>query len=138
MKDAKIRLYVEHPLGEGQTLPLSRDQAHYLFGVMRLGTGDAVLVFNGQAGEWRATVQEAGKRGGTLRCEAARLPRSKPAGERAGVAQPTRRLSPSATNHARSGMAGGPGFWNRNLFPAGVERGGPRSGTAETQQHVRC
>ncbi|MDW4500396.1 16S rRNA (uracil(1498)-N(3))-methyltransferase [Sulfitobacter sp. D35] len=63
---AKIRLYVDHPLGQGQTFPLTREQAHYLFGVMRLGAGDAVLVFNGRDGEWRAEVAEAGKRGGTL------------------------------------------------------------------------
>src|SRR6056297_4272209 len=44
MKMAKIRLYVEHPLGRGQTIPLSRDQAHYLFGVMRQGVGDWVLL----------------------------------------------------------------------------------------------
>ena len=50
MADAKIRLYVDHPLGEGQTVPLDRDQAHYLFGVMRRGEGDAVLLFNGQKG----------------------------------------------------------------------------------------
>ncbi len=63
---AKIRLYVEHPLGPGQSVPLSRDQAHYLFGVMRQGVGDAVALFNGRDGEWLATVAEAGKRGGTL------------------------------------------------------------------------
>lgn len=68
MRNAKIRLYVDHPLGEGQTVPLNRDQAHYLFGVMRQGAGDAVLLFNGREGEWRAEVAEAGKRGGTLRC----------------------------------------------------------------------
>ena len=66
MKTAKIRLYVEHPLGQGQTIPLLRDQAHYLFGVMRQGVGDGVLVFNGRDGEWRAEVAEAGKRSGTL------------------------------------------------------------------------
>ena len=63
---AKIRLYVDHPLGQGQRVPLTRDQSHYLFGVMRLGQGDAVLLFNGRDGEWRAEVAEAGKRGGTL------------------------------------------------------------------------
>ena len=68
MKGAKVRLCVDHPLGAGQSVPLSRDQAHYLFGVMRLGMGDAVLVFNGQDGEWRADVVEAGKRGGALTC----------------------------------------------------------------------
>ncbi len=66
MTVAKIRLYVDHPLGQGQTIPLSRDQAHYLFNVMRLGPGDAVLVFNGRDGEWRADVAEAGKRAGVL------------------------------------------------------------------------
>ena len=66
MADTKIRLYVEQPLGEGQTIPLTRDQAHYLFGVMRRGVGDALAVFNGCDGEWRAEVREAGKRGGTL------------------------------------------------------------------------
>ena len=66
---AKIRLYVDHPLGPGQSVPLSRDQAHYLFGVMRRGPGDAVLLFNGQDGEWLARVAETGKRGGTLVAE---------------------------------------------------------------------
>ena len=69
MKDAKIRLYVEHDLGPGQSVVLSRDQAHYLFGVMRLSVGGQVLVFNGRDAEWRATVTEAGKRGGTLTCK---------------------------------------------------------------------
>lgn len=45
---------------------MNRDQGHYLFGVMRLGLGDAVLLFDGHTGEWHATVTEAGKRGGTL------------------------------------------------------------------------
>jgi 16S rRNA (uracil1498-N3)-methyltransferase len=37
MSRPKIRLHVEHPLGEGQTVDLSREQANYLFAVMRLG-----------------------------------------------------------------------------------------------------
>ena len=68
MKGAKVRLYVDHPLGQGQTVPLTREQAHYLFGVMRLGEGDAVLLFNGRDGEWRANVAQSGKKGGTLEC----------------------------------------------------------------------
>lgn len=67
--DAKIRLFVDHPLGEGQSVPLDRAQAHYLFGVMRQAVGGAVLLFNGCDGEWRAEIVEAGKRGGILRCE---------------------------------------------------------------------
>ncbi|WP_425099921.1 16S rRNA (uracil(1498)-N(3))-methyltransferase [Tropicibacter sp. S64] len=65
---AKIRLYVQHPLGEGQPVPLDQGQAHYLFGVMRLAVGDVVALFNGADGEWQAEVSEAGKRGGTLVC----------------------------------------------------------------------
>lgn len=68
LMNAKVRLYVEHPLGEGQPLPLSREQAHYLFGVMRLTRGDVVALFNGRDGEWQAEVTEAGKKGGTLTC----------------------------------------------------------------------
>ncbi len=64
----KIRLYVDHPLGQGQSVPLERDQAHYLFGVMRQQLGAQIALFNGRDGEWRAEVTEAGKRGGTLEC----------------------------------------------------------------------
>ncbi len=63
-----VRLYVDHPLGAGQTVPLTREQAHYLFGVMRLAQGAEVALFNGRDGEWRAEVAAAGKRGGTLSC----------------------------------------------------------------------
>ena len=75
---AKIRLYVEHPLGAGQTVPLGRDQAHYLFGVMRLAAGAAVALFNGKDGEWLAEVAEAGKRGGVLICRGQSAPQMNP------------------------------------------------------------
>jgi 16S rRNA (uracil1498-N3)-methyltransferase len=74
----KIRLYVDHPLGAAQTVALSRDQAHYLFGVMRLGPGAEVALFNGRDGEWRARVTEAQKRGGVLACEAQAAPLQTP------------------------------------------------------------
>jgi 16S rRNA (uracil1498-N3)-methyltransferase len=74
MQDAKVRLYVEQPLGPGQPVALSQPQAHYLFAVMRLVPGDAILLFNGRDGEWRARIAEAGKRGGTLQCEAMTRP----------------------------------------------------------------
>ncbi|APZ51568.1 16S rRNA (uracil(1498)-N(3))-methyltransferase [Salipiger abyssi] len=65
---AKVRLFVDHPLGAGQPVPLTREQAHYLFSVMRLGAGAEILLFNGQDGEWRAEISEAGKRGGEAVC----------------------------------------------------------------------
>ncbi|QDY69690.1 16S rRNA (uracil(1498)-N(3))-methyltransferase [Qingshengfaniella alkalisoli] len=68
MSVAKVRLFVDHPLGPEQTVPLERDQAHYLFGVMRLKPGDHVLLFDGQSGEWLAEVAQAGKRAGELHC----------------------------------------------------------------------
>ena len=69
MGNSNVRLYVEQSLGEGQSVALTREQAHYLFGVMRLGPGDTLSLFNGRDGEWRAAVSDAGKRGGLLSCE---------------------------------------------------------------------
>ena len=67
--EAKVRLFVDQPLGQGQAVALSADQAHYLFAVMRLGKGAVVALFNGRDGEWRAEVMEAAKRGGVLVCD---------------------------------------------------------------------
>jgi len=61
-----VRLYLDHPLGEGECVALTRDQAHYLFGVMRLAEGAALRVFDGVSGEYAAHVASAGKRGGAL------------------------------------------------------------------------
>ncbi|MCX7286433.1 MAG: 16S rRNA (uracil(1498)-N(3))-methyltransferase [Rhodobacterales bacterium] len=74
MQDAKIRLHVDHPLGDGQAVPLSPDQSHYLTGVMRLVAGAAILLFNGRDGEWRATLTVAGKRGAIVTCDAQTRP----------------------------------------------------------------
>jgi 16S rRNA (uracil1498-N3)-methyltransferase len=56
------RLYVPAPLSEAARLPLDAPQANYLGNVLRLGSGASVLVFNGHDGEWRATLESAGKR----------------------------------------------------------------------------
>lgn len=55
-------------MGAGQAVPLTESQAHYLFGVMRLGPGARVALFNGQDGEWTAEVAEAAKKRGVLVC----------------------------------------------------------------------
>ena len=78
MTRAKIRLYVDQPLGAGQLVALSQAQARYLFAVMRLGVGASVAVFNGRDGEWLAEVVEAGKRGGALACVAQSAPQRDP------------------------------------------------------------
>jgi 16S rRNA (uracil1498-N3)-methyltransferase len=63
---AKIRLFVDAPLGAEQSILMDRDQANYLFNVMRLSVGAFVSVFNGRDGEWQAEVLEATKRKGIL------------------------------------------------------------------------
>lgn len=78
MERAKIRLCVTHPLSPGQAVPLTADQANYLFAVMRLGPGDRVALFNGQDGEWTAEVVEGSKRAGVLRCLGLAAPQLNP------------------------------------------------------------
>ena len=63
---AKIRLFVDAPLGAGQSILLDRDQANYLFNVMRLNVGAFVSIFNSKDGEWQAEVFDATKRKGIL------------------------------------------------------------------------
>ncbi|HEX7006995.1 MAG TPA: 16S rRNA (uracil(1498)-N(3))-methyltransferase [Alphaproteobacteria bacterium] len=69
-----IRLYVGDPLAAGAVATFDRAQAHYLRNVMRAKAGDDVLLFNGRDGEWRATVGELGKAGGTARAVARTRP----------------------------------------------------------------
>jgi 16S rRNA (uracil1498-N3)-methyltransferase len=56
------RLFIEAPLGGGQTLTLDPTQTNYLGNVLRRKPGDAVLVFNGRDGEWRASIARSSKR----------------------------------------------------------------------------
>ncbi len=73
-----IRLFVDQPLGPGQPVALTADQSNYLFNVMRLAPGDAIRVFNGREGEWRAEVAEAARRGGRLAVAAQTAPQRDP------------------------------------------------------------
>ena len=75
---SKVRLYVDQALGEEQTVPLTREQAHYLFGVMRLEEGAVLSLINGADGEWDAQVVKAGKKGGILLCSAQTKPQQNP------------------------------------------------------------
>ncbi len=72
MRESKpsARIFTGGDLGAGLAVTLERAQGHYLTHVMRLGEGDAVALFNGRDGEWRATVAEAGRPAVTLICEA--------------------------------------------------------------------
>ncbi len=60
------RLFLDADLADGATVPLAREQANYLLKVLRLGSGDTVLVFNGRDGEWLAGIEVSGKRSASL------------------------------------------------------------------------
>lgn len=66
-KDSNVRLYVDGPLASGSSLNLTSDQVHYVANVMRLGTGDSVILFNGTDGEWRAGIERLERRSGAVR-----------------------------------------------------------------------
>jgi 16S rRNA (uracil1498-N3)-methyltransferase len=73
----RIRLHIDQTLAEGQAVPLSPEKAHYLFGVMRLGPGDRLALFDGETGEWEAEVAQGGRRG-SLRVLAQTRPMERP------------------------------------------------------------
>jgi len=56
-----LRLHVAGPLAAGQSLALPADAARHVQ-VRRLQPGDALVLFDGQGGEWLATVQAMGRR----------------------------------------------------------------------------
>lgn len=63
------RIFTAGDLGAGLSVVLERQQSHYLTHVMRLNEGDAVALFNGRDGEWRAAIAETARHAVTLRCE---------------------------------------------------------------------
>jgi 16S rRNA (uracil1498-N3)-methyltransferase len=68
------RLFVETPLGEGVSVALDGNAAHYLIAVMRVKAGDTVLLFDGRSGEWGATARDVRKRDLVLDCVAQTKP----------------------------------------------------------------
>jgi 16S rRNA (uracil1498-N3)-methyltransferase len=60
------RLFVHNDLVAGGRIETEREQANYLLNVLRLKDGDAILVFNGRDGEWRARIAEASRKGCVL------------------------------------------------------------------------
>ncbi len=63
------RLMVDAVLSATEDVALTREQGHYLTGVLRLVAGDAVQVFNGRDGEWLAYLATVSKKLVTLQCE---------------------------------------------------------------------
>lgn len=67
MRDfTKHRLFCDATLAAGVALELARDQANYLLNVLRLRSGDTILVFNGRDGEWLCAVRAEGRKQASL------------------------------------------------------------------------
>src|ERR1700736_467026 len=50
------RLFADAALASGATVALEQQQSNYLGNILRLKSGDTVLVFNGRDGEWQASI----------------------------------------------------------------------------------
>jgi 16S rRNA (uracil1498-N3)-methyltransferase len=66
---AAQRLFVEDDLAEGARAAPTPEAQNYLLNVLRLRQGDAILLFNGRDGEWRARIEMVSKRAAALRVE---------------------------------------------------------------------
>ena len=66
------RAHVDAPLAIGARLPLPESAAAHLVRVLRLGVGDACVLFNGDGRDYDARIVAVGKRGGEVEIVAAR------------------------------------------------------------------
>ncbi len=56
------RIYLPTPLATGITVPLSSNAFAHLIRALRLKPGEALTLFNGEGGEFSATLQEVGRK----------------------------------------------------------------------------
>jgi 16S rRNA (uracil1498-N3)-methyltransferase len=63
------RVYLDASLAAGTEVRFDRDQANHLVNVLRRKSGDAVLLFNGRDGEWKAQLAAVGRRALTATVE---------------------------------------------------------------------
>lgn len=79
MVATSIRLYVPELPTPGEIFAVSEGQTHYLANVMRLAEGDALRVFNEEAGEWQAIVAKISRKAAMLTAQVqTRLPAPEP------------------------------------------------------------
>jgi 16S rRNA (uracil1498-N3)-methyltransferase len=55
------RFHCPFPLHPGATVELPTEAAHHALKVLRVGAGDTAILFDGQGGQWSATLQPQGK-----------------------------------------------------------------------------
>ena len=73
------RLYLdpaEVALAAGASIELPGAAAHHALRVLRLRDGEALTLFDGTGGEWRATIAVAGRRGASVEMTNRRLSQS--------------------------------------------------------------
>jgi 16S rRNA (uracil1498-N3)-methyltransferase len=56
------RLYIDAPIAQGMPIALDDAQANYAGTVLRLNTGDQLVIFNGRDGAWLGKVEKSGKK----------------------------------------------------------------------------
>jgi len=66
---ALTRLFINGRLKVGKTVELDAERTHYVGRVLRLQEGSALTVFNGEDGEFAATVSAVGKHSATIGVE---------------------------------------------------------------------
>ena len=55
------RIHCPFPLAPGATVDLPAEAAHHLAKVLRMGEGDALVLFDGRGGEWNARLHRVGR-----------------------------------------------------------------------------
>jgi 16S rRNA (uracil1498-N3)-methyltransferase len=63
------RFYLQYPLSAGQTLDLPPETFRHAVQVLRLNVGEALILFNGEGGEYHARLESASKRAATARID---------------------------------------------------------------------
>ena len=74
-KSTAPRLFVDQPLSPGALVGLAPEQSHYLVNVMRLQSGDPLILFDDRTGEWDARIVDPHRKATAVRVGALRRPR---------------------------------------------------------------
>jgi 16S rRNA (uracil1498-N3)-methyltransferase len=64
---SRTRLLIKNNLCAGAELQINAEQTRYIGRVLRLRVGDGLVVFNGENGEWTATIASMNKNSAVLR-----------------------------------------------------------------------
>lgn len=63
------RIFVDAPLAAGRSVTLPEDASRHVAQVLRMQNSESVTLFNGQGGEYQATIESVRKTAVNVRCE---------------------------------------------------------------------